>query len=95
MFVVNLAPSIYANEDERPNAVVVTLDIVPIRVLSLTASIAGSAIYLVTLPFTVLTEENRTFAFEALVADPFRYTFVRPLGIFDWDYREKTEIKNE
>ncbi len=56
-------------------------DTVIVRPLSLVATLAGSAVWLVSLPFSALGG-NVDKATEKLVKEPFQYTFQRPLGEF-------------
>ena len=59
------------------------LDAVIIRPLSAVTTIAGSAIYTISLPFSLLGG-NEQSAREKLVLEPARYTFKRPLGEFEY-----------
>ncbi len=52
---------------------------VVVRPLGLAATIIGGAIFVVTLPFSALGG-NAKPAYDHLLADPFLYTFNRPLG---------------
>ena len=59
-----------------------TLDLVIARPVGLVAMLAGTVLFVVSVPFSALggnTEE----AWDSLVASPARYTFQRPLGEFD------------
>ncbi len=51
------------------------------RPLGLCATLIGGAVFVVSLPFSALGG-NITPAFDYLLADPFRFTFSRPLGDF-------------
>jgi hypothetical protein len=51
------------------------------RPLGLASTIAGSAVFLVSLPFSALGG-NASTALQKLVKDPFVFTFKRPLGDF-------------
>lgn len=55
------------------------LDLVLLRPLGLVATVAGGAIYIVSLPFS-LAGGNARQAGQRLVSEPARFTFVRPLG---------------
>ena len=57
-------------------------DLVFVRPLSLVGTVLGGVIFVVTLPFT-LPSRSTEVAATALVAEPFEYTFNRPLGDFD------------
>ena len=58
------------------------LDALLIRPLSLATTIAGTAVYGVSLPFSLLAG-NEAEARRHLLNEPARYTFKRPLGKFD------------
>lgn len=57
-------------------------DLFIVRPISLVGAVLGTAVFLVTLPFTLPTQSTDEAA-KALVGDPFEYTFNRPLGDFD------------
>ena len=59
-----------------------------LRPLTFVASVAGAAVWIVSLPFTLLAG-NTSEAGDVLVLDPFCYTFKRPLGHME----ESTPIK--
>ena len=68
---------------ERPGAFAMVID-VPIRILSLGLAMVGTAFFIVALPFA-LSSGSTGDAWDALVAEPFQFTFTRPLGKFeDW-----------
>ena len=67
--------------DERPGAFAMVID-VPIRILSLGLAMGGTAFFIVTLPFAISSGSTGD-AWDALVAEPFQFTFTRPLGKFD------------
>jgi ABC-type molybdate transport system permease subunit len=54
---------------------------VVVRPLGLAATVIGGAVFIVTSPFSLLGG-NVEPAFNYLVADPFKFTFNRPLGDF-------------
>jgi hypothetical protein len=64
----------------------VTLDILITRPVSLVATVVGTAVFIVALPIAITSGSVGTTA-QALVAAPFKYTFVRPIGDFGtkWD----------
>ena len=74
--------------EERPEAFSKIIDL-PIRVIGLGLTVAGSAVFIVALPFT-LTSGTTGDAWDALVIEPYEFTFTRPLGIFD-DWRSFTD----
>ena len=69
--------------EERPEAFAMIID-VPVRVLGLGLMVVGTAFFIVALPFA-LTSGSTGDAWDALVVEPFQFTFTRPLGKFeDW-----------
>jgi hypothetical protein len=52
-----------------------------VRPLGACATIIGGAIFIVSLPFSALGGNTKP-AYDALLADPFKFTFNRPLGEF-------------
>ena len=67
--------------EERPEAFAMVID-VPIRLLSLGLAMVGTAFFIVALPFALSSGSTRD-AWDVLVAEPFQFTFTRPLGKFD------------
>ena len=63
----------------KPTAAVMLVDTVLVRPLAFIASVAGAAVWVVSLPFTLLAG-NTAEAGDILVLDSFCYTFKRPLG---------------
>ena len=59
------------------------LDALVLRPIGLVTTVAGAAIYTVSLPFSLLGG-NEPAARESLVKEPVRYTFKRPLGEIDY-----------
>ena len=60
---------------------------VPVRVLSLGLTVLSATLFVIALPFT-LASDSTGAAWDALVVDPFEFTFTRPLGQFD-EWRRK------
>ena len=69
-----------------------TMDLVVARPGGLFATIAGTAIFVVSLPFSALGG-NSGQAFDSLVANPAAYTFQRPLGDFEYKRPTRTDDK--
>ncbi|KPJ77615.1 MAG: hypothetical protein AMJ54_07270 [Deltaproteobacteria bacterium SG8_13] len=67
-------------EKREPSAGAMTYDLFFLRPFGAAATIVGSAIFVVSLPFSALGR-NVPAAGKALVADPFAFTFTRPLGV--------------
>ncbi|WP_372994139.1 hypothetical protein [Marinobacter sp.] len=65
--------------DETPSALAMTGDAIFVRPALLATTIVGSAVYLVSLPFSLLGG-NADEAGEVLVMGPAKATFVRCLG---------------
>jgi hypothetical protein len=59
------------------------LDAIVLRPIGLATTVAGTAIYTISLPFSLLGG-NEPAARETLVKDPARYTFKRPLGELEY-----------
>jgi len=59
------------------------LDALVLRPIGLVTTLAGAAIYTVSLPFSLLGG-NEPAERESLVKEPARYTFKRPLGEIDY-----------
>ena len=75
--------------EERPGAFAMVID-VPIRILSLGLEMVGTAFFIVALPFA-LSSGSTGDAWDALVAEPFQFTFTRPLGKFEnWMVPDET-----
>lgn len=77
------APVLAADNDDSPapSAVAMTVDAAVVRPASLVATVAGTGLFIVSLPFSLLGH-NADKAGERLVAEPAKYTFTRPLGNF-------------
>ena len=74
--------------EKRPGAFAMVID-VPIRILSLGLAMVGTAFFIVALPFA-LSSGSTGDAWDALVAEPFQFTFTRSLGKFD-EWKSPTE----
>lgn len=64
----------------------IATDVLIVRPVSLVATVAGTALFIVALPFSLPSGSVGTTA-QALVATPFKYTFARPVGDFspEWE----------
>ena len=79
---------------ERPGAFAMVID-VPIRILGLGLAVVGTAFFIVALPFA-LSSGSTGDAWDALVVEPFQFTFTRPLGKFeDWQSVPKDSDSSE
>jgi hypothetical protein len=76
---------VHANEDsyvtrtENVSAEAIIADGLLLRPGGLLATVVGTAVFVVTLPFSIPTKSVDKAA-QKLIVDPGRYTFVRPLG---------------
>jgi hypothetical protein len=68
-------------EEQDTTAGFMTFDLLLVRPTGLAATILGSAVFIVALPFTALTGGTEK-SYEKLIKDPAVYTFKRPLGFF-------------
>ncbi|MGZ3636023.1 MAG: hypothetical protein ACXWMO_11735 [Syntrophales bacterium] len=66
-----------------------TMDILLVRPVSLAATVVGTAVFIVSLPFSIPSQSVGTTA-RTLIAEPFNYTFTRPVGEFNGDRRRGT-----
>jgi hypothetical protein len=65
--------------DDKPSPEAMLLDGVVVRPLGIGATVVGVAVWIVTLPFSLLGG-NAGEAADALIVDPAAFTFTRPLG---------------
>jgi len=84
VFVISfvfISPVCAANIDEpfEGTAGAMTFDLILMRPIGLAATIVGTAVFIVSLPFSALGG-NSEAAQEKLVKEPFFFTFQRPLG---------------
>jgi hypothetical protein len=61
-----------------------TVDIILVRPASLAATVVGTAVLIVSLPFSIPSQSVGATA-KTLVAEPFNFTFTRPIGDFSGD----------
>jgi hypothetical protein len=74
-----LAMPAHAAQEEKPSAAAMTADVLIARPLGIVATVLGSAVFVVSLPFSA-AGGNVEQAADALVMGPVRETFVRCLG---------------
>ncbi|MGB7755270.1 MAG: hypothetical protein WBL23_04310 [Salinisphaera sp.] len=82
LVVANPALAAGGGDASTPSAAAMAFDAVVVRPVSLVATVAGTGLFVVSLPFSLLGH-NTDKAGERLVAEPAKYTFTRPLGDFD------------
>ena len=58
-----------------------TMDILLVRPVSLAAIVVGTAVFIVSLPFSIPSKSVGATA-QTLIVEPFNYTFTRPIGWF-------------
>jgi hypothetical protein len=88
IFIVSFMPvsSVLASNIDEPfegTAGAMAFDLILMRPIGLAASIVGTAIFIVSLPFSALGG-NQEAAAEKLVKEPLFFTFQRPLGQLQW-----------
>lgn len=69
----------YVNDDMTPERM--AADVLVVRPIGMVASVAGCAIYLISLPFSI-PGDNADKVWEKAVVAPVKYTFDRPVGEF-------------
>lgn len=81
---VTIGPSVFAqnpSQEEEIKAGKMVVDVLFIRPLGLVSMATGTAVFIVSLPFSVLGRNVKASA-RKLVAEPAKFTFLRPLGEF-------------
>ena len=78
--VLSAAPA-FAGEPK--DGMEVAADVLIVRPVSLVAAVVGTAVFIVALPFSIPSGSVEKTG-KLLVADPFKYTFARPVGDFDY-----------
>ncbi|MFZ0243794.1 MAG: hypothetical protein WAL90_19295 [Desulfobacterales bacterium] len=66
-------------EEANPSAGSMTYDLLVMRPLGAAATVLGSAVFVLSIPFTAISDTIPTAA-EKLVTDPYHFTVTRPLG---------------
>jgi hypothetical protein len=66
-------------DEPNPNAGSMTVDLFVMRPLGVAATLFGTAVFVLSLPFTAISN-TIPMASEKLVKDPFYFTMTRPLG---------------
>ena len=77
--LVHAAEDSYMARTEDVSAETIIVDGLLLRPGGLVATVVGTAVFVVTLPFSIPTKSVDKAA-QKLIVDPARYTFVRPLG---------------
>ena len=68
-------------EEKDTTAGFMTLDLLLVRPCGLAATVLGTAVFVVALPFTAISGDTKK-SYEKLMKEPAKYTFDRPLGFF-------------
>lgn len=68
-------------EKEEKDSGVLAMDLLIARPLGILATVAGGAIFLVSLPVSAMTGQSR-LVYDKMVREPAKYTFKRSLGEF-------------
>lgn len=71
--------SFSSEADATPSSGAIAMDVLVLRPLSLVGTLLGTAVFVVGLPFEVMAGDVAGPA-KRLVAQPAKFTFVRPLG---------------
>ena len=77
--LVHAAEDSYMARTEDVSAEAMIADGLLLRPAGIAATVLGTAVFVVTLPFSIPTKSVDKAA-QKLIVDPARYTFVRPLG---------------
>jgi len=77
--LVHAAEDSYMARTEDVSAEAMIADGLLLRPAGIVATVLGTAVFVVTLPFSIPTRSVGKAA-QKLIVDPARYTFVRPLG---------------
>lgn len=75
-------PAWSATAPEAPSAATMGFDAVVVRPLGLLATVLGTGLFVVSLPFAALGHNTDQIG-KRLVVEPAQYTFARPLGDFE------------
>ena len=78
-----IASTAQAFAEPPKDGMAIVADVLFARPVGLVSIVAGTAMFIVALPFSLPSGSVET-AGKLLVADPFEYTFARPLGDFDY-----------
>ncbi len=75
---------------EEPSAAVVAADALIARPVGLGLTIAGTAVFIATLPMSISSSGSTNTAARNLIGKPGGYTFVRPFGRSDSRFEERS-----
>lgn len=66
--------------DETPSAMAMTFDLLIVRPLSFVGLVAGTGLFVVSLPLSLIQFETPVVPARKFIVEPAKYTFTRPLG---------------
>ena len=84
LVLLSVGPSAFAqsaSQEEEMKSGKMVADILLVRPLGLVSTVAGTAAFIVSLPFSLIGRNAKSAA-QKLVVEPAIFTFVRPLGEF-------------
>ncbi len=71
-----------------------TMDVLAVRPVSLVATVFGTALFIVSLPFSIPSQSVGSTA-QTLIVEPFNYTFTRPIGMFNGEQKRSRSTPRE
>ncbi|MGH8502888.1 MAG: hypothetical protein ACREVE_10565 [Gammaproteobacteria bacterium] len=77
-----MATGMYEEQHNERSAGAMAVDVLAVRPLGFVATVLGTGLFVVSLPFSALGG-NMDEAAQNLVVKPARFTFVRPLGEYE------------
>jgi hypothetical protein len=94
-FMASLAPrAAFSDVSEEERDLSYLVDVGVLRPVGLVATVAGFALFVVTLPISIPTLSIEK-SFDILVVNPARYTFARELGGEDINYDKREEYERQ
>lgn len=66
--------------DETPSAIAMSFDLLLVRPLSFVGLVAGTGLFVVALPLSLIQFEAPVVPARKFIVEPAKYTFTRPLG---------------
>jgi hypothetical protein len=75
-----MAPDTFTETEETTGARMAA-DLLMVRPVGIAATLVGSAVFVVALPFTMISGDTQ-HSLDKLIKEPGKYTFNRPLGYF-------------
>ncbi|MEE9613578.1 MAG: hypothetical protein V3W31_01320 [Thermodesulfobacteriota bacterium] len=75
----SVSPALAGEINREPSGEAMIFDVLLVRPLGIVASVFGTGLFIVSLPFTIPTKSVK-MAGKKLVSEPLAYTFKRPVG---------------